>query len=75
MTKFYNKLFKDLNTEELKQAEGKYFICLHSPQYSSDLDGYQSYFKYLVIREKEFISRFMELEKAKEYVQIMNELV
>jgi hypothetical protein len=73
MTKFYNKLFKDLCSDELNKVEGKYFICLHSPQYQGDIIGYQPYFEYLVIFEKEFICRFKDLDKAREYVEIMNE--
>ncbi|GAF05564.1 hypothetical protein [Saccharicrinis fermentans] len=70
---FYRKLFKDLELEERQDVSGKYFICLHSPHYSGDLIGYQPYFEYLVIFENELICRFKELDKAKEYVQIMND--
>lgn len=72
MVKYFSKLFKDLKPEELNQVDGKYFICLHSPHYSGDIIGYQPYFEYLVIFNKEFICRFKELQKAEEYVQWMN---
>jgi len=55
-------------------VKGKYFICLHSPQYSEDVVGHKPYFEYLVIFEKKFISRFMDLDKAKAYVELMNGL-
>lgn len=74
MSKFYNKLLKDLNSDELKQVEGEYFICLHSPQYYAATDEYRPCFKYLVMFEKNFICRFKELDKAKEYIKLMNNL-
>ena len=74
MANFYSKLFQDLDSEVFEQMQGKYFICLHSPQYSGDIIGYQPYFEYLVIFEKEFICRFKKLDKAKEYVELMNNL-
>lgn len=73
MAKYFSKLFKDLENQELEQVENEYFICLHSPHYSGDLVGYQPYFEYLVIFKMEFICRFKDLDKAKEYVEWMNQ--
>jgi len=72
MAKYFSEHSKDLKSQELEQVENEYFICLHSPHYSGDLVGYQPYFEYLVIFEREFICRFKDLGKAKEYVEWMN---
>ncbi|NJO87798.1 MAG: hypothetical protein HC831_01705 [Chloroflexia bacterium] len=72
MVKYFSKLFKDLEPEELIQVKGKYFICLHSHDYRSDLTGFRPYFEYLVIYDKEFICRFKNFEKAEDYVKWKN---
>lgn len=72
MSKYYSKLFKELEPQELSQVEGEYFICLSSLHNSGYIVGHQPYFEYLVIFNREFICRFEELDKAKEYVEWMN---
>ncbi len=72
MATYYNKLFSDLDSEERNSVEGKYFICMHPLHYYGDIIGYRPYFEYLVIYDREFISRFTELDRARDYVDWMN---